>query len=690
MPRIVPLTALVLAAVAAAPAVGAPAEVIVRFAPGADRGEAVREAGVVDTTRLGTPGAYVAEIGSGTTRSEALAALRARDDVVWAEAPVRYRALRVPSDPLLVRQWSLSNPGVPVEGVPAVAGADIRARDAWDLSIGDPSVTVAVADTGVARQHPDLAPNMDPSTAGVDYVDGDGSPDDPDGHGTLVAGIIAARGDDGAGTTGVAWRARILPLRVLDGDGAGRSDHLAAALAEAGRRRVRVVNASLGGPNPSQAVSDAVTASPNTLFVFAAGNEGADVDRTPTYPCALPQENVICVASTTPADTLATSSNHGVRTVDLAAPGVVITGPSAFGSLFLDDFETPLGDRWVVPDGSGWGREAGVAAFGTGSLAESPGADYAPGTRIIQAARPVNLTGRTACRVEMYVRSDTPSGTALLVETSTNGGSSWQQQGGGIGGRTFGEWFPVVRPIASGGAQVLLRLRFVGASGTGQGINVDDLRVACAGAPFDPRDVTSESGTSFAAPHVAGVAALVASRHPGLTAAQIRRAVLEGTAPLPVLTGRVATGGRLDALGALRAADRIAGVVPGGTAGPAAPAAPAEPVVAAGPSGQGRFTATLSAPRRRSGVWTADIRLSRAALTEIVFERRITTPRRRFVVVRTVGPGDRRAGRVRFRLGRLGRGVYRVTVRFPEERRTLRRTVTVRVPRPAVGAAARR
>ncbi|HWH14910.1 MAG TPA: S8 family serine peptidase [Miltoncostaeaceae bacterium] len=682
---LLPATALALAASAglavAAPAPSGP-EVLVRYAPGADRAEATREAGAAGAWALGRTRAVRLRLDPGTTAGEALRTLRARDDVVWAEPVVVYRALGVPNDPLFGRQWGLRNLGAPVEGLAAVPGADIDAAAAWDITTGSPAVSVGIVDSGIAYDHPDLAPNVAPEDPGEDFVDGDRDPRDMDGHGTLVAGIAGARGNDGVGVAGVSWNSRLVGLRALDAEGAGTSAQVAQAFAAAGARRLRVVNASLGGPGLSLAVRDAIAQSPGTLFVVAAGNDGADVDATPTYPCALDLPNVLCVASLDAADRLSSSSNHGARAVDIAAPGVDVTGPApAYDAPVLaEDFETPLTGRWLASAGATWARDPGAAASGAAGLADSPGGPYAgPGTQILRAASAVDVRGRLGCRVFLQLRLDTRPGDEFAIDVSRDGGSFQPLRT--FSGSSRGRFIAVSEYLGAAGS-VRLQLRFTAqGAGGGEGADVDDLRVACQGGPYGPEDFVTESGTSFAAPHVAGVAALVAARHPGLGPADIKLAILRGAVPVPALRGRVATGGRLSASRALREADAIAG-----TAAPAAAPPPvARPVTAE------RLRAALAAPRRRAGVWTADLRLSRPALAEITLERRVRRPavatrrgaravRPRYVLVRTTGPRDRRAGVVRYRLGRLGPGVYRVTVVLAEDRRVLRRTLTVTAP----------
>lgn len=262
-----------------------------------------------------------------------------------AAAPAALGAL--PDDPRYAEQW-----GLPTIGAPP----------AWDVTTGGaPGVRVGVIDSGIEEEHPDLAPNIAGNPGemgggredngvdddgngkiddwrGWDFVNEDNNPQDTttSSHGTHVAGIIAARGNNALGVAGVAWQAQLVPLRVLGSSGTGASTDAADAVEYAGDLGIRIVNASFGSTTPSAAIRDAMAEAPGTLFVVAAGNGGDDGlgddnDVTPFYPCAFDLPNVICVAATNASDTLAPFSNRGSTSVDLAAPGVGILSTGEAG-----------------------------------------------------------------------------------------------------------------------------------------------------------------------------------------------------------------------------------------------------------------------------------------------------------------------------------------------------------------------
>ncbi|MFN8109819.1 MAG: S8 family serine peptidase [Thermoleophilia bacterium] len=678
-------------AAAAAPALAAPADgLLVRFAAGTtptQRARILTAAGVGPGVGTGLPDTVSVRVDDGVTRRRALTALRDAGAVRWAEPPVVYRALQTPSDVLFGQQWALRNTGQTVEGVTGVAGADIGASTAWERSTGDPAVAVGVVDSGVAVDHPDLAPNSSRAVAPLDAVDGDTTPEDLEGHGTLVAGVIAARGNDGVGVTGVAWNAALVPIRVLGGGGTGTSANIAQGFRYAAQHGVRVVNASLGGPNLSQAVSDAVVQNPGTLFVVAAGNDGANVDdpASAVYPCALPAPNLICVGASTAADGLFEWSNYGAASVDLVAPGENIIGPSPayLPPVFADSATSPI-DAWAPSPGAAWGDDA---VPGTGPvLSDSPGAPYASNrSDLVTMRTPMSLAGQTGCQLRMRMRISTAAGDGLIVEAAQ--GSSWQAIDS-FSGDTRGEFRDVHASLAAfdGLTGVRLRLRFVsGPAASGDGVDISRLEVACLGGPFDATDYAVESGTSFAAPMVSGAAALILSRYPTLTPLQVKQAILEGVTHIPALAGRVVSGGRLSLPGALDAAARIAGdpvtplqapaTSPGTQTGAGTGATPdpaTQRTLQLGPPLP--VPHALHAPVTRRGVWTVGVAVPGGVTARVRLQRPSTNGRPGWRTVRSVAT---RGGEFRVTLGRLVAGRYRVEVLFSDRHAPMRRTFRV-------------
>ena len=164
---------------------------------------------------------------------------------------------------------------------------------------------------------------------------------DEEGHGTHVAGTIGARGNNALGVAGVNWNVKLLPVRVLGPEGGTNAD-VTAGFAYAALQGARVVNASLGGGDESLSMKAAIDAATNTLFVVAAGNEFANNETAPAYPCNYTSANLVCVAATTPTDDLAEFSNYGTTSVDLGAPGTgVVSTWIPYDAVFTDGFEDP-------------------------------------------------------------------------------------------------------------------------------------------------------------------------------------------------------------------------------------------------------------------------------------------------------------------------------------------------------------
>jgi subtilisin family serine protease len=208
----------------------------------------------------------------------------------------------VPTDPL-AGSWPYATVGLPA---------------AWDITAGSPSVVIAVVDSGVDARHPDLAGAVDP---GYDFVDGDTDASDSAGHGTAVAGILAARANNGLGAAGACWRCRLLPLRVLRPDGFAYYAVQARAIDYAVAHGAAVVNVSLYGESADPRLEDAVerARAAGVVVVAAAGNEGGTIRE---YPAAFAA--AISVGATVEGDELARYSGRG-RWVKVAAPACAAT-----------------------------------------------------------------------------------------------------------------------------------------------------------------------------------------------------------------------------------------------------------------------------------------------------------------------------------------------------------------------------
>ncbi|MGH3099634.1 MAG: S8 family peptidase, partial [Thermoleophilia bacterium] len=424
-----------------------PGELLVRFRPGvgAARRAAVRAEGDARLRRsLPLPGLELLRLAPGEPVRAAAAELEGDPDVLYAEPNFLYELDAVPNDPRFPELWGLNNTGQLVNGVFGTADADIDAPEAWNTTTGSASVAVAVVDSGIAYDHPDLAANIwsNPGEIagngadddgngriddfrGWDFVDSDNSPRDLTGHGTHVAGTIGARGNNGDGVAGVNWNSSLMPVRACNVDGCA-TDAVVRAIFYAVGEGARVVNASLGGSVFSQALQDVISVSPDTLFVVSAGNDGLNLD-TPQvndYPCEVPSANVICVAATSQNDGVPTFSNYGAAAVDLGAPGVSVLSPFVSpDTVFSEGFEGDISATWTTGGTNNtWARTTERARNGSFSLADSPGANYLDNTdSFARTTNAFSLAGRPDCALAYELRLASEQGfDALFIERSTN------------------------------------------------------------------------------------------------------------------------------------------------------------------------------------------------------------------------------------------------------------------------------
>ena len=392
----------------------APGEVLVRFHPGVTA-QRITEVEQAYGLRLIDEFAHLSvrhyAIPADTSVPTIVDLLSALPEVDYAEPNHTYELQGLPAEPKINEQWSLHNTGQIVNGLAGPADIDIDWLEAMDLFTGSGTPVVAVIDSGVALDHPDLLPNIwsNPGEGaspngvdddhngyiddgiGWDFSDGDRYPFDENGHGTFVASVIAGAWN-GVGMSGVAPNARIMALRVLDGSGNSPTDPIdkfVKATTYAASKGARIINFSAGHSNfnaTERAQVEWLDAQ-GVLLVASAGNGGPDWigdnnDSTPFYPASHATPNIISVAALDRSGGLAPLSNYGATSVDLAAPGTEILGAALKQTTsFIENFEggangwisggfcSPYGSWSPFVDalGNTWASDSNVSAQRTPS-----------------------------------------------------------------------------------------------------------------------------------------------------------------------------------------------------------------------------------------------------------------------------------------------------------------------------------
>ena len=587
-----------------------PGEVLVRYAPGssgAERADVREDAGTRAIEGLGLPRAQLLRITDGESVSATVVELEADPDVAYAEPNQLLRPAAMPDDPGFDQQWGLRNYSQNVNGISGTSGADISALSGWDVETGLPGTIVAVMDTGADLSHTDLDDQLWTNPAeipgnsldddgngytddvnGFDFYDGDPDPSDVTGHGSHVSGISLAEGNNTFGTAGVSWDASLMSLRICSSsyiNGCPIADEI-DAIEYAGENGAHVLNGSIEGGTFSQFVQDTMELYPQMLYVFAAGNGGADGvgdnnDSSPRYPCAIDEvgsygpDNVICVAATNQFDNRASFSNYGVNSVDLGAPGVNILSTSSEKVFGIDDFEVDdFATEWQQSVGNtqDWGRtdEAPLTSFG---ITDSPGAGYGPNAVSEVTSNPIPLpTGYSSCELRYDRAISLAAGDefeiAAVLDTAAPGSPNAEEifvfNQANNSGLLLRRSFELNSGFDPGGQfQVRLRLTSNG-SAQANGVHMDNIELVCFGSPSD--DGTEFlSGTSMASPMVAGAAALLLSDDPSLSPSQVKSRLLGSVDPVAGLANVTVSGGRLDVLRAL-----IGDTNPASGGGPAA------------------------------------------------------------------------------------------------------------------------
>ena len=489
------------------------------------------------------------------TTAELIAQLKADPEIATAEPNYlrRLSATIAPDDTEFPKLWGLKNTGQTVNITAGTSGVDTRFTEAWRLAKPNPGeVVIGILDSGVDITHPDLAPNLwtNPGEIPGDGIDNDangriddihgfdfasntGQLSDSGNHGTHVAGIAAAVGRNASGVIGVGFKAKLLPLKASnDGLNILTSAALAAydyavSLKQTGVNIV-AINASFGGTSSNFAEQSAITAlrDAGIILCAAAGNEATDNDATPSYPAGYPVSNVISVASLTQTNQLAGTSNFGASTVDLGAPGTNIqsTRPlsdSTYATSVAVAAVTHAAQsiRFAVSVAES-GITASVFACGIGN----PG-DFPPAV-----SSNIALIERGSITFAAKVSNAISAGAvACIIYDNTLdpiNQPGWQLA-------PAPNWIPAIRVTNASGLAILGQLP---ASGS-------------MVAPSPPADIYQFlSGTSMAAPHVAGAVSFAAINFPGEAVTQRVARILDQVTPVPALAGKTSTGGRLDLL----------------------------------------------------------------------------------------------------------------------------------------------
>jgi subtilisin family serine protease len=515
--------------------------------------------------------------------AEAVRTYEQDPNVGYAEPNYIVHALATtPSDTFFHQLWGLDNPN----------DADIDAPEAWDITTGSDNIVIAVIDSGLAYNHPDFSTNVWTNAAelngtalvdddgngyiddfyGWDFIDDDGYPLDLNRHGTHVAGTIAAQGDNVEGVAGVMWDAMIMPVRFLGLTGSGSTFTAIVAIKYAYDKGARIINNSWGGGAYSQALKDTIEQyAADALFIFSAGNASRDNDTTPLYPASYNSPNIISVAATDSVDELASFSNYGPATVDLGAPGANIYstiplytyGPPVTvypPAGTVEDFEDSIGNLPLLGwekggTNSTWAVTAATGVNGSNSLEDSPGAIYADNTFAWAAyMTPFDSSAKGQRYLLTFDwRGDLELNWDWFDIIFSNDGTSWDWIDYRTGTQsTFTSYTADYTSVAETYDNFYFGFRIDSDNlYASDGVYIDNIEMTAQDIFISSYDYAHNFGTSMAAPHVAGVAGLLLANNPALTNLQLKDIILASVDPVPGLSGRVLTGGRLNAYKAL-------------------------------------------------------------------------------------------------------------------------------------------
>jgi len=551
-----------------------PGEILVKFKPAyaaQQRNLVVLGQGDAVLANLKQPGWVHVKIAAGQTVAQALVAYRSHTDVESAQPNYIYHATAIPNDTQYGQLWALKNIGqtiasgtyLPNSGTP---GADINIEKAWDHITDCSNVVVAVVDSGINYDQEDLTNNMwnGGSTFphhGFDFIDNDNNPVDLNGHGTHVAGIIGATGNNATGVTGVCWKASIMAVRVLDVQGVGTTASVVQGVNFAVGNGAKVINMSIGGAGGFDPLFNAAITNAqanDVVVIVAAGNETNDNDiiGNARYPCNFTQPNLLCIAALDQNYALARFSNWGATSVDVGAPGTnILSAWAGARATITDSFNSGGVLDWLT-SGGGWAYSALTLSGSPVDVLVNP-ATFPSGAYSNSADGRVykmfNLSGANAVTLRFSAQFGIQPGDFLNVNYRSGGGDPFA--GGvrldSISGFTSGLAGPLsydLSPCISAACAVGFQL-LTDASVNAQGVGI--LFFGIETLQLNNNSYNTVDGTSMVTAQVSGLAAMLRAYNPNFTYADVVNATKNAGRSVSALSGKTKTGKAIDVMSTL-------------------------------------------------------------------------------------------------------------------------------------------
>lgn len=505
----------------------------------------------------------------GTSLQKEMDKLSKDSSIEYVQPNYIYKSFAIPDDPQFSKLWGLKNISQIITNPtyatnnPGNSGMDIEMEEAWDIRTDCSSKTVAVIDTGINYNAHDLVANMWDGSGCIDhngtalgscqhgynFVDDSKIPLDYNGHGTHVAGIIGAVGNNGIGASGICWKINIMAVKVLGVNG-GTTEDIVKGIEFAWRNGADVINMSLGGnpEGPDLAYQNAMeTAVNNDVFISsAAGNETSNNDEVNIVPCNIKGNGMVCVTAVDQKFQLADFSNYGVTKVELAAPGTNIysTTHGTSSLIYIDDLSAgwnPAG-KWEI-------SELGACSIGSPVLFVIPssfcdGGGYPSGlSGELQKNFGNLLSTHDSGYFDYKLQMDLDSTSYLTIGRNNSATIN------------FSDPDQVVDHYTGSGTGYLKGdlSRCAGSNNCSIGakLNTNASVTDYFGVAFSEIELTgitlyndtyaSYSGTSMASPHVAGLAALLMAENPDYTPSNIQEVLMNTGTKLASLSGMTTT-----------------------------------------------------------------------------------------------------------------------------------------------------